>query len=629
MSTPMNIQHRRTPSMTCYAPQPTHARSLSGQLATSWSDGFEFTSCSPLTSALHLGTSPLMGNVYLPSTAAQLSMSCSPRGDYSSFERDYCSNFACCGITLPDMHALVAHFEETHLGASEGAPFVAPQCGLGVPVPQPKPLPQVITNNTNGTDIGAKGIAASSDASSPNSSVGPETPPPSHVSAYGFPMNGQPHLQLQVQTQLFNNGSRANSASPYPHSPFSTRSPYSASPLSAGSPASLGSIEQQQSEHSSGSGEELEMDMDMDVLMSFDPLDNVNGVHTPLDSTPPSPLAAPIRPSSVLRGHALKISGGQPDALPVCLPPSLFSAPIPSPTLLSPNVEKDSSAKKEKKDRKERERQRKSRAESPASATDDVSATSSGGGAVRREKTRKVASSTMSLLGLGSSSRSSISSSDEGSSASGESVASVVEEKSKGAVVEKPRAERTGRPERPDKSGKRTREKAYKCPKPGCTKSYLNPNGLKYHCAKGTCTFADGTSAPPTPVTPTTPAIPSIASVSLSSTPAVPSASNASANASMQPAAAANTCAVSQPLTPTSLPSSPRMHNQFPATQGQGMYEYHHLQQQQQQQQYQEQYIVANSVINMNMNVSGVAVGNANLNDVPIIAAPVRTMRWR
>ncbi|KAL5476412.1 hypothetical protein ACEPAI_3417 [Sanghuangporus weigelae] len=626
----MNIQHRRTPSMTCYAPQPTHARSLSGQLATSWSDGFEFTSCSPLTSALHLGTSPPMGNVYLPSTATQLSMSCSPRGDYSSFERDYCSNFACCGITLPDMHALVTHFEETHLGASEGAPFVSPQCALDVPVSQPKSLLQVNTNNTNGTDIGAKGTAASGDAPSPNSSVGPETPPPSlHVSAYGFPMNGQSHPQLQVQTQLFNNGSRANSASPYPHSPFSTHSPYSASPLSAGSPASSGSIEQQQSEHSSGSGEELEMDMDMDmdVLMSFDPLDNVNGLHTPLDSTPPSPLAAPIRPSSVLRGHALMINGGQPDALPVCLPPSLFSAPIPSPTLLSPNVEKDSSAKKEKKERKERERERKGRAESPASSAGDASATSSSGGAVRREKNRKAASSAMSLLGLGSSSRSSISSSsDEGSSVNGESAVSDVEEKSQGAVVEKPRAERTGRPERPDKSGKWTREKAYKCPKPGCTKSYLNPNGLKYHCAKGTCTFADGTSAPPTPVTPTTPAIPSIASVSIPSTPAVPSALSASANASTQPVVATNACAVSQPLTPTSLPSSPHMHNQFPAAQGQGMYEYHHLQQ---QQQYQEQYVVANGVMNMNMNVSGVGVGNVNLNDVPIIAAPVRTMRWR
>ncbi|KAA1479002.1 hypothetical protein DENSPDRAFT_89019 [Dentipellis sp. KUC8613] len=34
----------------------------------------------------------------------------------------------------------------------------------------------------------------------------------------------------------------------------------------------------------------------------------------------------------------------------------------------------------------------------------------------------------------------------------------------------------------------RKREKMFHCPKPGCTKSYLNPNGLKYHLEKGTCT---------------------------------------------------------------------------------------------------------------------------------------------
>ncbi|KIM80408.1 hypothetical protein PILCRDRAFT_532442 [Piloderma croceum F 1598] len=33
----------------------------------------------------------------------------------------------------------------------------------------------------------------------------------------------------------------------------------------------------------------------------------------------------------------------------------------------------------------------------------------------------------------------------------------------------------------------RRREKTHKCPTPGCSKSYLNPNGLKYHVEKGTC----------------------------------------------------------------------------------------------------------------------------------------------
>ncbi|KZT18129.1 hypothetical protein NEOLEDRAFT_218157 [Neolentinus lepideus HHB14362 ss-1] len=33
------------------------------------------------------------------------------------------------------------------------------------------------------------------------------------------------------------------------------------------------------------------------------------------------------------------------------------------------------------------------------------------------------------------------------------------------------------------------RERGFRCPKDGCTKSYLNPNGLKYHLEKGTCVF--------------------------------------------------------------------------------------------------------------------------------------------
>ncbi|KDQ08712.1 hypothetical protein BOTBODRAFT_37707 [Botryobasidium botryosum FD-172 SS1] len=32
------------------------------------------------------------------------------------------------------------------------------------------------------------------------------------------------------------------------------------------------------------------------------------------------------------------------------------------------------------------------------------------------------------------------------------------------------------------------RERSYVCPRPGCTKTYLNPNGLRYHLNKGTCT---------------------------------------------------------------------------------------------------------------------------------------------
>lgn len=47
-------------------------------------------------------------------------------------------------------------------------------------------------------------------------------------------------------------------------------------------------------------------------------------------------------------------------------------------------------------------------------------------------------------------------------------------------------------------ASKQRREKAYKCPHAGCTKSYLNPNGLKYHLEKGTCCF-DAVEPEPSP----------------------------------------------------------------------------------------------------------------------------------
>jgi hypothetical protein len=36
-------------------------------------------------------------------------------------------------------------------------------------------------------------------------------------------------------------------------------------------------------------------------------------------------------------------------------------------------------------------------------------------------------------------------------------------------------------------------EKIYKCPKPFCTKTYKNPNGLKYHVELGNCEIVEGT----------------------------------------------------------------------------------------------------------------------------------------
>lgn len=50
---------------------------------------------------------------------------------------------------------------------------------------------------------------------------------------------------------------------------------------------------------------------------------------------------------------------------------------------------------------------------------------------------------------------------------------------------------KTGRPKGTGRASAQKDPKRAKlvCPRPGCTKRYMNPNGLKYHLEKGTCTI--------------------------------------------------------------------------------------------------------------------------------------------
>ncbi|KAI0635512.1 hypothetical protein C8Q77DRAFT_1097814 [Trametes polyzona] len=84
------------------------------------------------------------------------------------------------------------------------------------------------------------------------------------------------------------------------------------------------------------------------------------------------------------------------------------------------------------------------------------------------------------------------------------------------------------------------REKMYKCPHPGCMKSYLNPNGLKYHLEKGTCTNADIRPRGPLPAAVTAAAL---APMSVSATPE-PSLSALGSNTATDSDAGDDTCEV-------------------------------------------------------------------------------------
>ncbi|KAF8150168.1 hypothetical protein B0H34DRAFT_679064 [Crassisporium funariophilum] len=86
----------------------------------------------------------------------------------TSLERSLCSNFVCCGTQLPDLHALLEHFEEDHIMvlAPNGKPIYPPE-GL-----RAAPLQPALSSSEN-TPSSSR---SSSVLSSPNSTTSPLSP---------------------------------------------------------------------------------------------------------------------------------------------------------------------------------------------------------------------------------------------------------------------------------------------------------------------------------------------------------------------------------------------------------------------------------------------------------------------
>lgn len=426
-----------------------------------------------------------------------------------------------------------------------------------------------------------EGMSFSQDAPSPYSSVGPETPPPpafepvsqqvkansspehNRISAPA-PMYGTDGNSLAVFPHMTANGmpiAAFQRASPFSHAPSPlSNSPIASSPLSSGSPASYASYDPA-STADDASIPVLEISSvpalvqgrapaPADILMHFDPFDDLDDLPTPLDSTPPSPLSAPTRVRPVLR-HA-SLAQPMSNCPSIGLPPSLFST---YDFLRAENGEAEAETDEEERERKEREREAQEKDErrraerrerdrerrerqraaererlaalaaanggnaaNGAGAGKSIAGSSGSGGVMRREREKARKSSAIGLAPAPAGSQS-------------VPVSPVVRtfneerrnsEPSTSSSGETPRAERAAAAaaNAAQTNGKRgVREKQYKCLKPGCTKSYLNPNGLKYHILKGTCTFAekpnnasDATpSTGPAAVGPLTP-VPSVAS---------------------------------------------------------------------------------------------------------------------
>ncbi|KAI0260469.1 hypothetical protein BC834DRAFT_547881 [Gloeopeniophorella convolvens] len=105
---------------------------------------------------------------------------------YPTFEREICSNYTCCGLTIPDLHELLAHFEATHV---ESGPTLTDDAFLQQPptdalydaahlvlsFPQPRPLPEGACPRTPSPCPPALDSMSES-ATSPASTSGPPSP---------------------------------------------------------------------------------------------------------------------------------------------------------------------------------------------------------------------------------------------------------------------------------------------------------------------------------------------------------------------------------------------------------------------------------------------------------------------
>ncbi|EPQ52628.1 hypothetical protein GLOTRDRAFT_140308 [Gloeophyllum trabeum ATCC 11539] len=126
------------------ASHPTPAAALPRTMSTAsaayhepaWSDPLDLPPVArPLTSSLH--PIPPSSSLSTLSPVSSAPGTPAPLDRIPSFEREFCTNFTCCGLSLSDLHELVDHFEESHvLVAQRYHPY--PRV-LSYPNPSPEP----------------------------------------------------------------------------------------------------------------------------------------------------------------------------------------------------------------------------------------------------------------------------------------------------------------------------------------------------------------------------------------------------------------------------------------------------------------------------------------------------------
>ncbi|KIP05399.1 hypothetical protein PHLGIDRAFT_36447 [Phlebiopsis gigantea 11061_1 CR5-6] len=332
-----------------------------------------------------------------------------PIDDYGpifALEQDFCSNFACCGLTLPDMHALLDHFEESH---------VVVLGDDGRPVYPTPPSPSRTRTAESPYDQYHPHLAGRSSSRAPVASIVIDYPnpfpPATHTPSAGLPEYGLGLYPYEIK------GAYPDIADPYDPFGFeATRAlQLDADPPSPSTSAGLSSA-------------------------------GASAFSSPATSAFSSPATSAFpSPATSAFPSPARSAFPSPSLRPTCLPPALLSLPeraaphVPyylqgtaraqSPDALPPSISR-------------------ARTAAPASAPSPAPAPASSP-APRPPHTPTSASTPAKVK------------------------ARLLD------AAPKPSARRLR---------EREREKAYACPHAACTKRYLNPNGLKYHLEKGTCT---------------------------------------------------------------------------------------------------------------------------------------------
>ncbi|KDQ52730.1 hypothetical protein JAAARDRAFT_80999 [Jaapia argillacea MUCL 33604] len=181
-------------------------------------DPFEFSLPTPVDSALHSST-PQDPSMYQISSTSYPYTTDAP---YQEEEQGFCSNFACCGLVLPDMHQLLAHFEEAHVSVfnSNDLPLYTP--------PFPEHVGQPQSSYTLGDALRYPAPTDHQESHGHTSNVAPSSPSrPNLVISHDYPRVVEP----QPTSHSATNPSYRPSA-PDPGSIFTARG----NPAAAGRP---------------------------------------------------------------------------------------------------------------------------------------------------------------------------------------------------------------------------------------------------------------------------------------------------------------------------------------------------------------------------------------------------------